>query len=96
MQRAAIARALINEPRILLADEPTGNLDSGTGAEIVSLLRDLNRQHGLTIIMVTHNLDMAATTDRIVRLVAGRVCAEAEEMASPVVPLDNPLRRACG
>jgi lipoprotein-releasing system ATP-binding protein len=73
MQRAAVARALINRPRILLADEPTGNLDAGTGAEIVRLLHDLNRKDGLTIIMVTHNLDIAHETDRIVRLVQGRV-----------------------
>jgi lipoprotein-releasing system ATP-binding protein len=73
MQRAAIARALINQPRILLADEPTGNLDAGTGSEIVHLLRDLNRHEGLTIIMVTHNLDIVTETDRMVRLVAGRV-----------------------
>jgi lipoprotein-releasing system ATP-binding protein len=73
MQRAAIARALINQPRILLADEPTGNLDAGTGGEIVHLLRDLNRCEGLTIIMVTHNLDIVTETDRVVRLVAGQV-----------------------
>jgi lipoprotein-releasing system ATP-binding protein len=80
MQRAAIARALINRPRVLLADEPTGNLDAATGAEIVRLLRDLNRGEGLTIIMVTHNLDIANETDRTVRLVAGRV-----EGAEPAV-----------
>jgi lipoprotein-releasing system ATP-binding protein len=73
MQRAAIARALINRPRILLADEPTGNLDVDKGAEIIHLLRDLNRQDGLTIIMVTHNLEIVSSTDRIVRLVKGRV-----------------------
>jgi lipoprotein-releasing system ATP-binding protein len=73
MQRAAIARALINRPRILLADEPTGNLDAGTGAQIIHLLRDLNRNEGLTIIMVTHNLDIVTETDRVVRLVEGRV-----------------------
>jgi lipoprotein-releasing system ATP-binding protein len=73
MQRAAIARALVNRPRILLADEPTGNLDAATGADIVHLLRDLNRLEGLTIIMVTHNLDIVAETDRVVRLVEGRV-----------------------
>ena len=73
MQRAAIARALINRPRVLLADEPTGNLDAENGTEIVRLLRDLNRQDGLTIIMVTHNMDILSATDRVVRLVAGRV-----------------------
>ncbi|HKI31045.1 MAG TPA: ABC transporter ATP-binding protein [Gemmataceae bacterium] len=73
MQRAAIARALVNRPRVLLADEPTGNLDADTGAEIVRLLRDLNHQEGLTIVMVTHNLDLVAETDRVVRLVSGRV-----------------------
>jgi lipoprotein-releasing system ATP-binding protein len=73
MQRAAIARALIARPRILLADEPTGNLDADTGLEIIRLLRDLNRHEGLTIIMVTHNLDLAAESDRVVRLVAGKV-----------------------
>jgi lipoprotein-releasing system ATP-binding protein len=73
MQRAAIARALINQPRILLADEPTGNLDAGTGNQIIHLLRDLNRNEGLTIIMVTHNLDLVQETDRVLRLVNGRV-----------------------
>jgi lipoprotein-releasing system ATP-binding protein len=73
MQRAAIARALINNPRVLLADEPTGNLDEDTGRDIMGLLHDLNRQEGLTIVMVTHNRDLAAGTDRVVRLHAGRV-----------------------
>src|SRR5229473_7047845 len=72
LQRAAIARALIAGPRVLLADEPTGNLDAETGAGIVRLLRDLNQRERLTIIMVTHNLDIAAGTDRVVRLVAGQ------------------------
>jgi lipoprotein-releasing system ATP-binding protein len=88
MQRAAIARALINRPRILLADEPTGNLDAGTGTEIVRLLRDLNRRDGLTIIMVTHNLELAATTDRVVRLAAGRVLGPGED--NPVPDPDFP------
>jgi lipoprotein-releasing system ATP-binding protein len=73
MQRAAIARALINQPYVLLADEPTGNLDAESGTEVVRLLRDLNQQEGLTIIMVTHNLDLAAETDRVVKLTNGRV-----------------------
>ncbi|HEV3142326.1 MAG TPA: ABC transporter ATP-binding protein [Gemmataceae bacterium] len=73
MQRTAIARALICHPRILLADEPTGNLDAEAGHEIINILRDLNQRDGLTIIMVTHNQEMAASTDRVVRLVCGRV-----------------------
>jgi lipoprotein-releasing system ATP-binding protein len=73
MQRTAIARALVNRPRVLLADEPTGNLDADTGADIVHLLRDLNRREGLTIVMVTHNLELVGETDRVVRLVSGRV-----------------------
>src|SRR5205085_1099680 len=67
MQRAAIARALINEPRILLADEPTGNLDAATGSEVIALLRDLNQREGQTIIMVTHNLEIVAESDRVVK-----------------------------
>jgi lipoprotein-releasing system ATP-binding protein len=73
MQRAAIARALINRPRVLLADEPTGNLDSANGQHVMKLLRDLNRQEGLSIVMVTHNLDLVHDTDRVVRLLDGRV-----------------------
>jgi lipoprotein-releasing system ATP-binding protein len=73
MQRAAIARALINRPRVLLADEPTGNLDTANGQHIMKLLRDLNRQEGLTIVMVTHNLDLVHDTDRVVRLLDGQV-----------------------
>lgn len=73
MQRAAIARALVNGPRVLLADEPTGNLDSGNGQHIIALLRELNRQQGLTVVMVTHNLDLVSDTDRVVRLTDGRI-----------------------
>ena len=84
MQRAAIARALINNPRVLLADEPTGNLDEDAGADIARLLRALNTEEGLTIIMVTHNLEMARTTDRVVRLTHGRV-----DLSSPIVGLKS-------
>jgi lipoprotein-releasing system ATP-binding protein len=73
MQRAAIARALIGRPRILLADEPTGNLDTANGQQIMAMLRDLNRADGLTIIMVTHNLDLVHDTDRVVRITDGRI-----------------------
>ena len=75
MQRTAIARALVSNPRVLLADEPTGNLDKATGEEILSLLRRLNREQNLTIVMVTHDGRIAESADRTVTLVDGRVQA---------------------
>ncbi len=82
MQRAAIARALINRPRVLLADEPTGNLDTANGQHVMKLLRDLNQQEGLTIVMVTHNLDLVHDTDRVVRITDGRI-EQAEKGLTP-------------
>jgi lipoprotein-releasing system ATP-binding protein len=73
MQRTAIARALLMNPRVLLADEPTGNLDADSGGEIVRLLREINRADGVTIVMVTHNLDIVSSTDRVVRMTNGTV-----------------------
>jgi lipoprotein-releasing system ATP-binding protein len=73
MQRAAIARAIAGGPAILLADEPTGNLDAATGQGVLELLRDLNRERGLTMMMVTHDAQIAQQADRTVRLVDGRV-----------------------
>ncbi len=73
MQRAAVARALLMKPRMLLADEPTGNLDVETGESIVNLLKELNAEEQLTVVMVTHNLELARGTDRIVRMSGGRV-----------------------
>ena len=73
MQRAAIARALITKPKLLLADEPTGNLDSGTGGEIMELLKRLNDEQQLTIIMVTHDNAIAEQADRTVSLREGKV-----------------------
>jgi lipoprotein-releasing system ATP-binding protein len=73
MQRVAIARALAIEPQILFADEPTGNLDTATGEEILTFLRTLNAKNNLTIVMVTHDRGIAAQADRTVRLAEGRV-----------------------
>jgi lipoprotein-releasing system ATP-binding protein len=75
MQRTAIARALVARPRVLLADEPTGNLDKGSGGEIIALLRQLNREQNLTIVMVTHDSQIAHAADRTVTLVDGLVQA---------------------
>lgn len=71
-QRAAIARAIVSEPGLILADEPTGNLDSKMGAEVMSLLHELNKNDGKTIVMVTHNEEQARDTDRIIRFFDGR------------------------
>ena len=73
MQRAAIARALVTQPQLLLADEPTGNLDHDTGREILDILCSLNRQQNLTIVMVTHDLSIAKLADRVVCLTNGRI-----------------------
>jgi putative ABC transport system ATP-binding protein len=72
-QRVAIARAIVTEPRLLLADEPTGNLDTERSREILALLSRLNRERGLTIVMVTHDVEVAAWARRIVRFLDGRI-----------------------
>jgi putative ABC transport system ATP-binding protein len=76
-QRVAIARAFSNSPRLLFADEPTGNLDSETGARIVELLEALNRESGTTIVLVTHDLNLARRAQRIIRLADGVVVSDA-------------------
>lgn len=76
-QRVAIARSLANEPKLLLADEPTGNLDSSNAAYIIELLLDIHRRQNMTIILVTHDLDVAGRTDRIVRMLDGQIIADA-------------------
>jgi len=77
-QRVAIARALANRPSLLLADEPTGNLDSETGQKIISLLREVNRSGGVTVICATHDPALAQVADRMVRIIGGRISGEEE------------------
>ncbi|MEV0153648.1 ABC transporter ATP-binding protein [Micromonospora sp. NPDC050686] len=77
-QRVAIARALMGAPRLLLADEPTGNLDSTTGAQILDLLLDLRDRHGMTILLATHERAIAARCDRLIRLADGRIVEDAD------------------
>ena len=73
MQRVAIARALVNNPSIILADEPTGNLDSATGKKVFDLLHDLSRNQNTTVIVVTHDLEIAGKTDRTFTLIDGKI-----------------------
>lgn len=75
-QRIAIARAFANDPKILLADEPTGNLDSRNGAHIFELMTDLHREHKITLVLVTHDASLAAKAERRIRLKDGRVVAD--------------------
>jgi len=72
-QRAAIARAIAFKPAIILADEPTGNLDSKTGQEVLGLLKQTSESYGQTLVMITHNLDIAQLADRIVRIEDGKI-----------------------
>ena len=76
-QRVAVARALARRPTLLLADEPTGNLDAETGAQVFATMQALTREAGVTLIVASHNLDLAHHCDRVVRIVGGRVLAEA-------------------
>jgi lipoprotein-releasing system ATP-binding protein len=78
-QRVAVARALVCAPSLLLADEPTGNLDEATAADLFSLLQQMHREEGLTSIIVTHNSSLAAACDRVCRLEGGRLTSSRTE-----------------
>ncbi len=75
-QRVALARAFANQPRILFADEPTGNLDQETGATIIAMLEELNRAARTTLVLVTHDLSLAARAHRVVRLAGGAIVSD--------------------
>ena len=75
-QRAAIARALANDPQIILCDEPTGNLDKKTSGEVIGLLQEVNRKYGKTILIVTHDPEIAERAERVIRIEDGRICGE--------------------
>ena len=87
-QRVGLAREFANEPRILFADEPTGNLDRETGATVTELLFALNREAGTTLVIVTHDLELAERAHRILHLAGGRVAREARGRAAE--PLSQP------
>jgi ABC-type lipoprotein export system ATPase subunit len=88
-QRVAIARALVNEPSILLADEPTGNLDSRTSNEVIALFRQLNAEQGITVILVTHDEDVARNADRTIVLRDGQVIADTVDFSQALQSLHS-------
>lgn len=87
-QRVAIARALVNEPAMILADEPTGNLDSRSGSEVLQIFQSLNREQGITVVFVTHDAWIARHTDRVIMLRDGKLVAD-REIAEPLLAGDS-------
>ena len=95
-QRVAIARALVNRPSLILADEPTGNLDSERSAEVLALLRRFNREHGQTFILVTHDAEVGEACDRVVRMRDGRVRDQASRRPARAGGQHAACRRGLG
>ena len=89
-QRVGIARALAKQPSILLADEPTGNLDSTSSEEIMAILRSLNEDDGLTVVIVTHERDIASQTRRVISMLDGKVVSDIPNTQSNLAPANEP------
>ncbi len=95
-QRVSIARALINKPALIFADEPTGNLDTETGGAVLSLMKEINAENNTTLVMVTHDRDIALQSDRVVELVNGRICRSINLKAAGVEGAEKQLEnRSC-
>lgn len=92
-QRVAIARAFACRPSVLLADEPTGNLDSVTGAKVLALLHELHREQGATLVLVTHDADIAGSAQRVIRLMDGRVVEDTLTSDAAIVPFSREAAR---
>jgi putative ABC transport system ATP-binding protein len=88
-QRVAIARAFACRPPVLLADEPTGNLDSVTGSKVIDLLRELHQEQGVTLVLVTHDADIAGAAERVIRLMDGRVVEDSAATRPNLVPFSR-------
>ena len=86
-QRIAIARAMANDPSIILADEPTGALDSKTGRLVMDLFHKLHREQGKTIVLITHNNELAAETDRIITIADGNIISDSDETVTQLPPI---------